>query len=136
MSKEKCTLDYKIRMRVISALRKISSQSEANQEVRKRTKVAPSLHQCEACVKLVYVGKSEKNFKKYLEEYSDRVVEMGKIAVDHTDPVLAVDIGYINILEYCKRLFVSADKLSGLCKECHDFKTKEENKQRREYKKD
>lgn len=43
-----------------------------------------------------------------------------KLKVDHIQKVGDVDAGFI------LRLFVPSKKLQGLCKECHDMKTKEE----------
>jgi len=51
-----------------------------------------------------------------------------KIAVDHTNKVGAVDGGYLD------RLWVSSNEMTGLCKKCHDAKTKEERRQDKEAK--
>lgn len=45
-----------------------------------------------------------------------------KVKVDHIKPVGDVDEGFI------ARLFVPSTKMQGLCKRCHDAKTKEERK--------
>ena len=47
------------------------------------------------------------------------------IQVDHIEP-----IGEIGGSEYIKRMFVSSDKLQGLCKKCHQEKTKAERKKK------
>lgn len=46
-----------------------------------------------------------------------------KVAVDHTDKVGLVDSGYL------ERLWVSSEKMKGLCKSCHDKKTALERKE-------
>jgi len=51
-----------------------------------------------------------------------------KIAVDHTDKVGAVDGGYL------ERLWVSSNEMTGLCKRCHDIKTKAERQEDKEAK--
>lgn len=53
-------------------------------------------------------------------DYCDSTVP--KIYVDHIVPCGAFDGGYI------ERMFVSTEGLQGLCKKCHDRKTKEERK--------
>lgn len=51
---------------------------------------------------------------------------VAKIFVDHITKVGDVDGGFLI------RLFTSSDNLQGLCKECHDQKTKEEKREGRE----
>lgn len=52
-----------------------------------------------------------------------------KVFIDHIKRVGDVDEGFI------KRLFVSSKWLQGLCKKCHDSKTKQERKELREIQK-
>jgi len=47
---------------------------------------------------------------------------VAKVAIDHIVPCGAFNSGYI------KRMFVSSKDLQGLCKTCHDAKTKKERK--------
>lgn len=64
-----------------------------------------------------------------------------QIQVDHTYPVVSEEgfptlpDGSDDFNTFIRRLFVSDDKLSCMCKSCHKIKTQEENKARREYKK-
>ncbi len=58
-----------------------------------------------------------------------------KIDVDHIAPVVPVS-GFTTWDHYIASRFVTADKLQGICKDCHKVKTKEENRQRREIKKE
>ena len=61
--------------------------------------------------------------------------EREKLDIDHISPVVSVVDGFTNWDDYIKSKFVEADKLQGLCKDCHKSKTKDENKIRREVKK-
>lgn len=51
-----------------------------------------------------------------------------KIFIDHIVNVGDVDYGFIN------RMFVASKWLRGLCKKCHDIKTKEERKRAKGFK--
>ena len=54
-----------------------------------------------------------------------------KIEIDHVEPVIDPAVGFQGFDVYYARLFVGADKMQGLCHECHQNKTKEERKLRR-----
>lgn len=55
-------------------------------------------------------------------EYCEKVVP--KIYVDHINNVGDVDSGFI------QRMFISSEHLQGLCKKCHDKKTRDERKKK------
>ena len=57
-----------------------------------------------------------------------------RIEIDHIRPVVKPEDGFTDWNSYIASKFVSADMLQGLCHECHQVKTKEENKIRREVK--
>lgn len=61
--------------------------------------------------------------------------EHEKIEIDHISPVVPVVDGFTTWDAYIGSKFVAADGLRGLCRSCHQAKTKEENKKRREAKK-
>jgi len=52
------------------------------------------------------------------------------VQVDHIQPTGQLK-DYSDLPEFVKRLFVSKDKLSILCKKCHQEKTNDERQQRR-----
>jgi 5-methylcytosine-specific restriction endonuclease McrA len=56
--------------------------------------------------------------------------EVERLDVDHIIPVVPVS-GFTTWDHYIASRFVTADKLQGICRECHAKKTKEENRQRR-----
>lgn len=57
--------------------------------------------------------------------------ETEKIQVDHINPVIKPEDGFVDWNRYYDSKFVQADKLQGLCRESHKKKTQEENKVRR-----
>lgn len=56
------------------------------------------------------------------------------VVVDHIDPVVPVS-GFVSWDDVIRRMFCDAEGLQVLCKTCHSIKTKEENAQRKLYKK-
>ncbi len=60
--------------------------------------------------------------------------EREKIQIDHIIPVVLPEIGFVDWNTYIASKFVEADKLQGLCHECHKQKSQSENKKRREIK--
>ena len=56
------------------------------------------------------------------------------VAVDHIAPVVPLS-GFISWDDVIARMFCGKDGLQVLCKTCHGIKTKQENAERREYKK-
>jgi hypothetical protein len=64
-------------------------------------------------------------------------VEREKIEIDHRIPCIKPSDGWISWDAYIASRFVeSADQLQALCHECHQIKSKEENRQRRAMKKE
>lgn len=61
--------------------------------------------------------------------------EVERLDVDHIKPVVPVS-GFTTWDAYILARFVTADKLQGICRECHAAKTKKENQQRRALKKE
>jgi len=61
--------------------------------------------------------------------------EREKIQIDHIQPVILPKVGFVDWNTYIASKFVEADKLQGICRDCHHTKTKAENKIRREVKK-
>lgn len=62
--------------------------------------------------------------------------DIQKVEVDHIIPVILPEEGFTGWDTYIKSKFVAEEDLMGLCHECHQAKTKEENKRRREVKKE
>lgn len=56
------------------------------------------------------------------------------VFVDHIEPVIDPVKGFVSWDELISRMFVEADGLQVLCKECHDLKTAEERSIRKDNK--
>ncbi len=54
-----------------------------------------------------------------------------RLEVDHIHPIVKPEDGFRGWDIYYEAKFVQADKLQGLCRECHHEKSKTENKVRR-----
>lgn len=59
-----------------------------------------------------------------------------KISVDHIEPVISIEEGFVDWNTFVDRLFVSIDKLQVLCEDCHSEKTKKERNLRKTVDKD
>lgn len=59
------------------------------------------------------------------------------LEVDHVDPVVGITESLEDLTwdQVVNRLWCSIDKLNPICKPCHKRKSKEENKERRAYRK-
>lgn len=90
---------YEIK-RIRAALRKVWHQSYARSLVVKRCTGKDGFSYCEKCKK-----------------------KAPKVFIDHTIACGEVDGGFID------RLFTPSKNLTGMCKRCHDVKTKEERHQ-------
>lgn len=71
---------------------------------------------------------------KYRCNHCEAVFGPKEIDVDHIDPVVDPQTGFVDWNTYIERLFVEEEGLQVLCKECHTTKTVEENRVRRDKK--
>jgi hypothetical protein len=55
-----------------------------------------------------------------------------EVNVDHVSPVVCPVEGFVNWDVYIKRMFCGKENLQVLCKTCHDLKSAEERKVRKE----
>jgi hypothetical protein len=51
---------------------------------------------------------------------------INNVFVDHIDPVIDPNVGWVSWDIVIKRMFVEQDGLQVLCKDCHDNKTRDE----------
>ena len=103
---------------LVNKLRRISYQWPARKAALKKARVSRGKYRCKACE----------------EEGRDVLYGPKDIQVDHTDPVISVDTGFIDWNTYVKRLFCLEDNFQILCKDCHKIKTFFENELRRDTK--
>lgn len=61
-----------------------------------------------------------------------KIFKLADVQVDHIDPVVSIEDGFIDWNEYISRMFCEADGLQVLCSACHSTKTQNERKQRKE----
>lgn len=125
-------IEKKIQDYVISQLRRLFRYSDQYRITKKRTELAPNLHRCEGtCQKIINKDGKYKGSLKF--------DEVGKMYVDHIDPVVPVE-GFQNdavwAMTIILRVFPGAEFLQYLCKECHQAKTNIENAERRRIKKE
>lgn len=61
-----------------------------------------------------------------------------KLSVDHKDPIVPVNTAFddMSLDDVLDRMWCDESKLQALCEDCHDVKTKAENKERRRLKKE
>lgn len=111
--------------RIIGVLRKLTWSWEPYRLKKESAKVDSATYQCEKCGKYCYTGKSHTNFLQLQQKYDNIVME--GIDIDHIEPVIDPNVGFIDWNTYMDRLFCEEDGLQALCKDCHKIKTKEEN---------
>ena len=130
-------MDRKTHNRLIQAARKISMSWKPRLAAKAKCKIDKALYQCELCSVYVYEGKSPVTYDYYMQVYGELKVIMDNFHMDHISPVDPVDgtmgkpgVDY-NWTLYYSRLFCPEENFQGICKECHDKKSKTENKERR-----
>ena len=121
----------RFRGKIISALRKLTYSWEPRKEVLEAAKKAPATFECNDCGVWIYKGTSERNIEYIKEDNPDQEVIMGKVCVDHIDPVIDPDKGFENWDKYINRMFCEKENLQVLCAKCHDEKTKKEKKRKK-----
>lgn len=128
-------MDTKTKRMIRDYARRISQWWAPRNAVKKRSQVAPALHRCSKCGSLNYEGKSEANYKKFVEQFKSEVVNFDGIEIDHIKPVVDVAKGFGTWDEFFEGLFCSEDNLRALCSTCHSLKSLAEGKVRRDVKK-
>lgn len=117
--------DAEFKARIISALRQSSRWWKPKQEAINRAKVSRGMYKCEDCWKIwpptLPPEKGKKRRRKNCQ--ADHIYEVVPITWFWTYD------------EWIKRCFVWAEWFQAICWECHTKKTKQENKDRRDYKK-
>lgn len=88
-------------------------------------------------LKAAFVGKKvNKKTKRLSAHYVCNACKQeyptSEVNVDHINPVVSVEDGFTSWDSFISNLFCSADDLQVLCTDCHDKKTQQENKERRD----
>ena len=108
------TKDTRFRSILTSYLRRFSKFWHPIKLVKDRARIARGMYQCTTCSKIV--GPKD-------------------IKIDHIEPVVAIT-GFTNWEDLVNRLFCEENGLQAICSVCHEIKTKEENRQRKSWKKE
>jgi|SRR6185295_2295750 len=104
---------------LLAAFRRTFRWSPARREALKRAfkykKGKIEFYECESCHKIV--PRKQKQ-------------------VDHIEPVIEPNVGFVGYDSLKIRMFVSAEALKVICRDCHYTKTQAENKVRRKVKRE
>lgn len=115
-------IDAKTKSMILSAMdRLVWQRFQPKNDVLSRCKVKVAIGE--------FKNGNVKNKVMYCCEHCKQTVE--KIQVDHIEPRIEVGVGFVDFNTYIARTFVQADKLQGLCVDCHTVKTQAENARRR-----
>lgn len=68
-------------------------------------------------------SRAKKDAVQYQCQVCNEWVGSTKVAVDHVEPVISVDDGFVDWNNFVDRLFCSKDNLQRICEDCHDSKT-------------
>jgi hypothetical protein len=121
--------------KIISALRKLTFSHKERTAAKNRNKVDKATYECELCGAYCYDGKSESSYQKLVDKYPKKVVKY-KYTLDHIEPIIPIVKGWKwDWNEYIDRMFCAKEDYQGICVDCHDEKTEQENKLRQELKK-
>lgn len=129
-------MDKKLKGKIINASRRLTYSYQPRTLAKKAQQVAPATFKCKLCPAVLYEGKKELSKTDLKNRFPNIVAE--KLKLDHIEPVIPITgfkTGEWDWNEYYDRMFVEQDGWQGLCKECHDKKSDEENKLRRLHKK-
>jgi len=88
------------------------------------------------CLKEAFTGKktnvkSGRQSAHYLCNSCKQEFPTVDVQVDHVNPIVNPDDGFVSWDEYVKNLFCPIENLQVLCTTCHDKKTKAENESRK-----
>lgn len=115
-------------------------------QLRNISRKYPPHYRAENAVKEVYYIETKTGKKLRRVRFTcascGKKVDKKQIRRDHIDPVVDPTVGFPIVKEtgeddwnaYLKRMLVSEDKIQMICKPCHEIKSKEENKTRRDTK--
>lgn len=109
--------DAKFRSFIISGLRSKHSRWSPKNEAKRAANVARGRYKCACCGE---VGPAT------LPPLPGNKRRRNNAAVDHIQPVVDPDVGFVDWDTYIERMFVEVEGYQVLCWECHEKKTAEE----------
>lgn len=116
---------------LIHELRRISYKYPAYGRVKKAGKVDIATFSCMQCKMYCYTGTKSLEKTGLLNRFPPDMVKKEKIDMDHVEPVIDPNTGFVDWNTFIPRLFVEDALWARLCKSCHQIKTQNENKTRR-----
>jgi len=117
--------EARFRSFIFSLLRQGTRRWAPKSDVKKEGKVSRGIYECASC-------------KQHVPVTVPTITKEGKrkrvnnVFVDHIEPIVDPAVGFTTWDEYIERMFCEKDNLQLLCKECHDIKSKEETKIKKE----
>ena len=114
--------EARFRSFIISALRGAHGKWGVKHDVKKSAWVSRGVYRCEAC---------KKEGSSTLPPLEGRKRKRNNAAVDHIDPVVEPEVGFVDWNTYINRMFLEASGYQVLCYKCHAGKTAEERKRRK-----
>lgn len=103
-----------LKLKIVQALRKVFLYSDARREALSKARVT-----------------DDEGVTYYRCAKTKKLLPKDAVKVDHIDPVVDPEKGFVDWNSYIDRLFCSADGLQIISKKAHDKKTKEENTRRK-----
>lgn len=122
----KSQLSPKERGLIKGCIRRVFSRSDIRRQV------------IESSVVPGYTDLSRKRVKTWCKcSECEEMIPKSYMEVDHKDPVIPLDrsLEEMSLDELVDRTWCGIENLSAICETCHDVKTKAENKERRQNKK-
>jgi len=107
---------------IISALRGAHGRWGVKHDVKKEAWVSRGMYECAECNT---IGPST------LPPSEGKTRRRNNAAVDHIDPVVEPEVGFVDWNLYIDRMFREADGYQVLCHSCHATKTAEERLRRK-----
>jgi 5-methylcytosine-specific restriction endonuclease McrA len=117
----------------MSALRRLSYSWPPRKAVSDKAKRAPATFECEDCGIWCYTGKSKTNLAKLKKKFPKENIVMERFDIDHIIPVISIKNGFTDWNELVEGMFCGEENLWGICKVCHQVKTKKETQERKEW---
>lgn len=108
-----------------SALRAASNKWPPKYEVKKEARVERGVYRCAG------YGRPAHNVPASLPPKEGNKRRINNAVVDHIDPVIDPEVGFIDWNEVIARMFCEKDGLQVLCHDCHSRKTADEREKRK-----
>jgi hypothetical protein len=121
--------------KIINALRRLSFSYPPRNNVKKRQQVGPATFECETCLIWIYEG--SRDISSHLEKLDSEPpngIAKGRTNMDHKEPVVPLENfkrGSWDWDQFINRMFCEEEGYQLLCSECHEDKTKEEDRIRK-----